>query len=108
MAQLRNAETTLARQVARPRRQYAQSTLESAVAARDSAAATVDRTRAVIAQKTIVAPFAGRLGISKVDVGQYVAVGTSMVTLQQLDPDLRRFPVPEQALGTLAVGQDAI
>ena len=42
-----------------------------------------------------------------VDLGQYVAVGTSLVTLQQLDPIYADFPVPEGALSTLATGQEA-
>ena len=108
LAQLRNAETTLARQkLLVAGGNTPQSTLESAVAARDSAAATVDRTRAVIAQKAIRAPFTGRLGLRNADLGQYVAVGASLATLQQLDPIYSDFPVPEGALATLAVGQDA-
>ena len=108
LAQLRNAETTAARQrLLVAGGNTPQSTLESAVAARDSAAATVDRTRAVIAQKAIRAPFAGRLGLRNADLGQYVAVGASLATLQQLDPIYVDFPVPEGALATLAAGQGA-
>jgi membrane fusion protein, multidrug efflux system len=106
LAQLKNAETTLARQktlVALGN--TPQSTVDTAIATRDSALATVDRTRAVIAQKAIKAPFAGRLGLRNVDLGQYVAVGTSLVTLQQLDPIYADFPVPEEALRSLAAGQ---
>jgi membrane fusion protein, multidrug efflux system len=106
LAQLKNAEATLSRQktlVAQGN--TPQSTVDAAIAARDSAAATVERTRAVIAQKAIRAPFAGRLGLRNVDLGQYVAVGTSLVTLQQLDPIFADFPVPEEALRSLAVGQ---
>jgi membrane fusion protein, multidrug efflux system len=107
LAQLRNAETTLTRQ----RTLVAggntpQSTVDTALATRDSAAATVERTRAIIAQKAIRAPFSGRLGLRNADLGQYVAVGTSMATLQQLDPIYADFPVPEEALATLAAGQD--
>jgi membrane fusion protein, multidrug efflux system len=106
VAQLKNADATLARQktlVAQGN--TPQSTVDTALATRDSAAATVERTRAVIAQKAIKAPFAGRLGLRNVDLGQYVAVGTSLVTLQQLDPIYVDFPVPEEALRSLAVGQ---
>jgi membrane fusion protein, multidrug efflux system len=106
LAQLKNADATLARQktlVAQGN--TPQSTVDTALATRDSAAATVERTRAVIAQKAIKAPFAGRLGLRNVDLGQYVAVGTSLVTLQQLDPIYADFPVPEEALRSLAVGQ---
>ena len=106
LAQLKNAEATLTRQktlVAQGN--TPQSTVDTAVATRDLAAATVERTRAVIAQKAIKAPFAGRLGLRNVDLGQYVPVGTSLVTLQQLDPIYADFPVPEEAFRTLAVGQ---
>jgi membrane fusion protein, multidrug efflux system len=108
LAQLKSADATLARQktlVAQGN--TPQSTVDTALATRDSAAATVERTRAVIAQKAIKAPFAGRLGLRNVDLGQYVAVGTSLVTLQQLDPIYVDFPVPEEALRSLAVGQAA-
>ena len=106
LAQLKNAEVTLARQKTLVvQGNTPQSTVDTALATRDSAAATVERTRAVIAQKAIKAPFAGRLGLRNVDLGQYVAVGTSLVTLQQLDPIYADFPAPEEALRALAVGQ---
>ena len=108
LAQLKNAEATLARQrtlVAQGN--TPQSSVDTALATRDSASATVERTRAVIAQKEIKAPFSGRLGLRNVDLGQYVAVGTSLVTLQHLDPIYADFPVPEEALRSLAVGQAA-
>ena len=108
LAQLKNAELALERQqtlVAGGSTAKAQ--VDVAVATRDSAAATVDRSRAVIAQKAIGAPFSGRLGISKVDLGQFLPVGTSIVTLQQLDPVYVDFQTPEQSLSALAVGQSA-
>ena len=106
LAQLKNAEATLARQKTLViQGNTPQSTVDTALATRDSAAATVERTRAVIAQKAIKAPFAGRLGLRNVDIGQYVAIGASLVTLQQLDPIYADFPVPEEALNSLATGQ---
>lgn len=80
-------------------------TVDQAQATRDTAAATVDRANAIIGQKTIAAPFGGRLGIRKVDVGQYVSPGTSIITLTQLDPIYVDFPVPEQVLPTIRDGQ---
>ena len=59
----------------------------------------------MIAQKWIKAPFAGRVGLRNVDLGQYVGVGMTLITLQQLDPIYADFPLPEQALSTLKVGQ---
>lgn len=80
-------------------------TYDAAVAARDVAAADVERVRTVISQKKIKAPFAGRLGIRAVDLGAFVSPGTTIVTLQQLDPVFVDFPVPEQNLDRIAVGQ---
>jgi RND family efflux transporter MFP subunit len=82
-----------------------QSSVDSAIAARDSAAAAVERTRAIIAQKAIRAPFAGRLGLRTVDIGQFVAVGAALTTLQRLDPIFADFTAPEGDLARLAVGQ---
>jgi len=106
LATLKNAEFTLERQ-----RQLSLSgntpkaNFDAAEAARDSAAAAVERVRAIIAQKTLVAPFAGRLGIRKIDLGQYVSPGTSLMTLQQLDPIYVDFPVPEKSLDLLKPDQ---
>ncbi len=107
VAQLKNAEATLERQkqlVANGN--TPQSSVDTALAARDSAAAAVAHSRAIIAQKAIRAPFAGRLGLRNVDIGQYVSVGTNLGTLQRLDPIYVDFPAPEGALSNLAVGQD--
>ena len=84
----------------------ARANLDSAEAARDQAQASVERVKAIIAQKTLLAPFAGRLGIRKLDVGQYVGPGTSLITLQQLDPIFVDFPVPEQSLDKLKYGEE--
>jgi len=68
------------------------------------AAARIEAQRALIAKKTIRAPFAGALGIRKANLGQYVSPGTPLVTLQSLDPIYANFALPEQRLGILAVG----
>ena len=107
LAQLKNADATLARQktlVAQGN--TPQSTVDTALATRDSAAATVERTRAIIAQKALRAPFDGRIGLRNADLGQFAAVGTPLATLQKLDPIYADFPVPEEALATIAVDQD--
>ncbi len=79
--------------------------MDAAEAARDSAAATAERIRAIITQKKLTAPFAGRVGIRKLDLGQYVSPGTSLITLQQLDPIFVDFPVPEKSFDLLKPGQ---
>jgi membrane fusion protein (multidrug efflux system) len=83
----------------------AKANLDAAEATRESARAAVERVRATIAQKMLTAPFAGRLGIRKIDLGQYVSPGTSLVTLQQLDPIYVDFPLPEKRLDIVSVGQ---
>jgi membrane fusion protein, multidrug efflux system len=106
LAQLKNMDVSLERQqtlVAGGNTAKAQ--VDTAIAARDMAAATVEHTHAIIAQKAIAAPFPGRLGIRKIDIGQFLAVGASVVTLQELDPIYVDFQSPEQSLRTLAVGQ---
>lgn len=79
--------------------------VDTARAKRDSAEASLDRIKALIGQKTILAPFSGRLGIRHVELGQYISPGLSMVTLQALDPVWVDFPMPEQNVGKLRVGQ---
>lgn len=71
-----------------------------------AAQAQVQAQQALMAEKQIRAPFAGRLGIRQVDVGQYLSVGTAIVGLQQLNPLYVDFYLPQQALSQLAVGQD--
>lgn len=69
------------------------------------AAAAVDEARALIARKNIVAPFAGRLGIRQVDLGQYLNVGAPIVQLESVDPIHVEFAVPQQNLEQIAVGK---
>jgi membrane fusion protein (multidrug efflux system) len=105
LATLKNTELTLDRQKQLVTGGNAtRANFDAAQAARDSAAAIVDKTRATIAQKTVVAAFAGRLGIRRYDVGQYLSPGTSFITLQQLDPIFVDFPMPEQSIAALKPG----
>ncbi|HEV2703883.1 MAG TPA: efflux RND transporter periplasmic adaptor subunit [Steroidobacteraceae bacterium] len=60
---------------------------------------------ALVAKKTLRAPFAGKLGITTLNPGQYLNTGDKVVTLQQLDPILVDFRLPQQDLARLAVGQ---
>ena len=60
-----------------------------------AALADVEAQRALIAQKTIRAPFDGVLGIRKVNLGQFISPGTAIVSLQQLDPIFVNFAYPD-------------
>ncbi len=82
-----------------------QATVDTDSAALANAKAQVAAQQAIIDKKTIRAPFAGHLGIRQVDVGQYLQPGTTIVTLQQLDPIYVDFMLPEQSLSRLTVGQ---
>ncbi|HEY1137261.1 MAG TPA: efflux RND transporter periplasmic adaptor subunit [Xanthomonadaceae bacterium] len=66
--------------------------------------AQVEAQRAVIALKTVRAPFDGVLGIRKINLGQYVAPGDPLVNLQALDPILLDFTLPQQRLSQVAEG----
>lgn len=78
--------------------------VQQRTAAAASAGAQVEAQRALIAQKTIRAPFSGVLGLRKVNLGQYVAPGTAMVSLQQLDPIYLDFSLPEQQVARMVEG----
>jgi membrane fusion protein, multidrug efflux system len=67
--------------------------------------AAVAQQQVVIAKKQLRAPFDGRAGIITISSGDYLAAGTPVVTVQQLDPLYVDFNVPQGELGRLKVGQ---
>jgi membrane fusion protein (multidrug efflux system) len=69
-----------------------------------NAEAQVAQQEALVAYKSIRAPFAGKLGIRQIDLGQYLSPGTAVVTLQALDPIYFDFFMPQQALDVLKNG----
>ena len=102
----REAEVAYSRQVdLMQKRVTSEANLDTARAKRETAQASVKRIEAVIAQKAIAAPFGGRVGIRKVEKGQYVSPGMALVSLQALNPIRVDFPMPEQHIGKLHVGQ---
>jgi len=116
VAQLRSLEAAaeLARTTYdRDKAQYAaraisQATLDAAAADLKSKRAQVAQQRALVDKKTITAPFAGRLGISTVNPGQYLNPGDKIVTLQSLDPIYADFYLPQQQLSSVALGQAVV
>jgi len=105
-AQLKKASQDLARQQELlGRGNTSQASFDAAQTQRDTAAAAVTRIKAVIDEKEIASPFAGRLGIRVVSLGQYVKAGQNLVALQQLDPIFADFPVPEQEVDRVRIGQ---
>jgi membrane fusion protein, multidrug efflux system len=81
-----------------------QSERDNAVAAADQAQAQADNIRAIIAKKTIRAPFSGHLGIRQVNLGQMLREGDPIVTLQSLDPIFVDFTLPQQQLSQVRPG----
>lgn len=71
----------------------------------DKAKGALTQLEATLDEKAIKAPFAGTIGIPKIDVGQYVQPATVVATLQNLDRIKVNFSVPEQELGSLKIGQ---
>src|SRR5664280_71000 len=105
------AQTLLARindkraQELRRNNTNSQGDLDAAQAQYQQTLAAADTLKATIAKKTITAPFAGRLGLRQVNLGQYLAVGTAIVTLQALDPIYVNFALPQQDVVDLTEGQ---
>ena len=66
--------------------------------------AKVGEIRATIARKTIKAPFSGVLGLRQVNLGQYLASGAPIVSLQTLQPIFVDFAMPQQQVATLRAG----
>ncbi|MBK9516252.1 MAG: efflux RND transporter periplasmic adaptor subunit [Anaeromyxobacter sp.] len=82
-----------------------QAELDAVQARARQADAVVAQLKATIAKKTIRAPFDGRIAIRQVEVGQVVAPGTPIASLQSIDPIHAEFWLPQQALADLKVGQ---
>ena len=66
--------------------------------------AQVAQQKAIVDKKTLRAPFAGKLGLRQVDLGQFLSAGTVIATLQSLDPIFVDFLLPQQAVAQLTVG----
>ena len=79
--------------------------LEQAAAQLAANEASVALARARLEKATIVAPFDGVVGLRSVGVGDYVAVGTNLITLTDIDPIKIDFRVPEIFLGQVRDGQ---
>lgn len=60
--------------------------------------------RALIAKKAVRAPFAGRLGLRRVNLGQILSEGDAIVSLQTLDPVYVDFSIPQRHIENLRPG----
>jgi membrane fusion protein (multidrug efflux system) len=105
-ASLKNAEQELkrnrdlAKQGISPQRE-----LQAAEARRAELLAQIDKIKTVIEDKNVKAPWAGLLGIRKVDNGSFVQAGQALVSLQTIDPVYVDFTVPEDDYAKIKPGQ---
>lgn len=113
LAELRGAEAELERarlnleraQALSKSKTISDSALEEADSLMKVRAAEVQRLNALIAKKTILAPFDGTLGMRLVSRGQYLDPGTAIVNIQNLSSMLINFSVSQRDLPHLSLGQ---
>jgi len=104
-ASARLAELNLVR--ARELRQNSTNTqadLDTAEAVAAQTAAAIEATKATLAKKRIVAPFAGRVGIRQVNPGQFLNKADTVVTLEATEPIYADFSLPQQEVASLRPG----
>ena len=104
-AQLRLAESNFKRlKKLRKQKTVSASQFEQAQQELDSARANVENLETLLVKKQIRAPFDGKLGIRKVDLGEYLRVGSPIVTLQAHDKLNVNFAVPQRWLALVSPG----
>jgi multidrug efflux system membrane fusion protein len=86
----------------------AQELLQQRQAEHDQRAAQVQQLQARIRQKRIEAPFAGELGLRRIDLGQYLQAGDATVSLTDLSSLQVNFDLPQQELGRVRIGQPVL
>jgi membrane fusion protein (multidrug efflux system) len=78
---------------------------DNSSAQQKSTEAKVGEIKATIERKTIHAPFSGILGIRQINLGQYLAAGAAIVSLQSLNPIYVNFGVPQQQAPLVKTGR---
>lgn len=97
-AELKRAESLLSE------RNISEAELDRRASELDQARARVTAQQARIEQKTLRAPFAGRLGIRRFNIGAYVLAGDPIVELQALDRLYLDFTLPDNYTAQLRPG----
>ena len=104
-SQLANAETELARKEKLVSKGISpRAELDNLRTTKDTLQASMDRLRAIVAQKFIYAPWDGQVGLRSVSVGSYLAPGQKIVWLQKTDPIYADFKVTEADFGRIRDG----
>ena len=89
------------------KRLTSQSDYDAAAARYKEAVAQADNIRSLIDEKTIRAPFAGKVGVQNIHVGQFLNAGQPIVSLQALDKLYANFMLPQQQLAVINSGLKA-
>jgi membrane fusion protein (multidrug efflux system) len=100
------AESTLGRMVrAGEIRAASELEVDRSRAERDAVVADVARVKAVLAKKTVRAPFRAKVGLSDVHLGQYLDAGAVLTTLQSVEDELHvEFAAPQEVAARLKAG----
>lgn len=105
-AQLRNAQQLHSRTTQLfNKNMVAAAQVDSTRAEQDMAKGAIRQTQALIAQKSITAPFDGVIGIRQVHEGQYLNAGDPIATLINAETLKLNFSLDEQATPNLYIGQ---
>lgn len=80
--------------------------LDAADAAYNQAAAAVEQLATTISKKKVTAPFAGRVGITMVNPGQFMSAGDAIVQLEESNPIHADFGVPQQDISRIRPGMN--
>ena len=100
------AETVLKRDRAQlAANAIAQAQVDSDEADLKAKRAQVAQQASLVAKKSIRAPFAGRIGITSVNPGQYLNPGDKVASLQTVDPIYVDFNVPQDQIAAISLGQ---
>lgn len=90
----------------RAKQAVSESAWDEAVSTLRTTEGATNAIRAMIARKTVVAPFAGRAGIRMINVGEFVTPGTQLVPLQSLNPLYLNISIPQSRLAQIRIGQE--
>jgi membrane fusion protein, multidrug efflux system len=105
-AQARLAQISLQRSQSLRKSDFAsQETVDQNKSQLDQMNAEIEKTEAIIAQKLILAPFSGQLGVRQIDLGQYLNAGAPIVTLTDLSTLYVNFTLSSQLRPQISVGQ---
>jgi RND family efflux transporter MFP subunit len=82
----------------------ANATFDDAQSALAAARIALKQAEVALADRHVVAPFSGRIGLTALDVGDRVDTGSAIASLDQRETLLVRFEVPEALLGRIVKG----